>query len=133
MGGKGNAADIVDIATDMIQHPPWIGFFEDFEFPYSFFSDEEYGTLLDVSGFKARRIELIPKDMVQQGKEGLAGWLRTTWMPYIERVPADQQARFVNEIIDRYLYQFPLDNNGQAHVQMVRLEVEAVPESSSKD
>ncbi len=41
------------------------------------------------SGLKAIRVELAPKDMVQAGAQGLASRIRTTRLPYIERVPAD--------------------------------------------
>jgi len=33
---------------------------------------EEYQPWLDAAGFKTKRLELIPKDMTHQGKEGLA-------------------------------------------------------------
>jgi hypothetical protein len=41
------------------------------------------------AGLAAGRVELIPKDMTHDGRAGLAGWLRTTWMPYLQRLPAD--------------------------------------------
>ena len=73
----------------------------------------------------ARRVQLIGKDMVHAGTQGLAGWIRTTWLPYTERVPAERRDAFVAEIIDRYLARRPLDADGNVHLEMVRLEVEA--------
>ena len=64
--------------------------------------------------------------MVQQGRAGLAGWLRTTWLPYTERIPPELREQFVDAVIDEYLGGHPLDHLGAAHVAMVRLEVEAV-------
>ena len=63
--------------------------------------------------------------MVYEGIEGLEGWMRTTWLPYIERVPEALRDEFVAETVQRYVEQYPLDSKGQIHVQMMRLEVEA--------
>jgi len=41
-------------------------------------------------------------------------------------VPENHREQFISEIIDRYLGSYPLDANGNAHVKMVRLEVEAL-------
>ena len=80
----------------------------------------------DLDPVEARRVELIPKQMRQDGREGLAGWLRTTWMPYTHRVPEDLRDRFVNDVLDEYLAAHPAGPAGEVQVQMVRLEVEAV-------
>ena len=77
------------------------------------------------AGLKPKRIELVAKDMVQNGREGLIGWARTTWLPYVKRVPAGLQNQFLAEIVERYLELFPLDESGHTHVKMQRLEVEA--------
>ena len=34
-----------------------------------------------------------PRTMLQKGTDGLPGWIRTTWMPYTERVPADRRGK----------------------------------------
>jgi len=38
-------------------------------------------TVARKAGFNVERLELVPTDMTHPGKEGLAGWIRTTWMP----------------------------------------------------
>jgi trans-aconitate 2-methyltransferase len=70
-------------------------------------------------------LELVPKDMTHQGKAGLAGWIRTTWMPVTKYVPPEQQDEFIAQFIELYLAKNPLDIQGLSHVSMVRLEVEA--------
>jgi trans-aconitate 2-methyltransferase len=125
MGGKGNAAEIVAVLEKMIQSPAWSDYFEDFNFSYGFFSPEEYKIWLCEAGLNPGRVELIPKDMVHPGRAGLAGWLRTTWLPFTQRVPEAKRESFLNELLDSYLAGHPLDEQGQAHVKMVRLEVEA--------
>ncbi len=125
MGGMGNAREIMDIAERMIHVNPWKDFFLGFIPPYTFLSSEEYGVLLEDAGFTKIRAELIPKDMAQEGKEGLSGWIRTTWLPYMERIPEEMRERFISDLADAYMKEYPPDSAGQVHVKMVRLEVEA--------
>jgi len=68
----------------------------------------------------------VAKDMVHQGQAGLEGIIRNTWLPYTERLPASLKDDFVREVAGGYLKDHPLDDQGQAHVQMMRLEVEAM-------
>jgi hypothetical protein len=63
--------------------------------------------------------------MHHQGREDLMGWIRTTWLPYTERVPADERDAFIAAIADGHLQRRPLGPDSTAGVQMVRLEVEA--------
>ena len=128
MGGRGNARDILAIANRHIREKRWRSYFSGFSFPYRFFSPEEYEVLLREAGFIPKRLELIPKDMTQKGREGFAGWIRTTWLPYMERIPEQKRGLFVSDLIDAYLGEFPMDKEGLVHTRMVRLEVEAVKE-----
>ena len=75
---------------------------------------------------KAQRVELVPKDMVHAGEAGLAGWFRTTWMPHTQRVVEGQREEFVSEVVEEYVRRYPVDAQGNVHVGMVRLEVEAL-------
>jgi len=125
MAGRGNAAGILAVLSDMLMESRWGRYFDGFEFPYGFHGPEEYRGWLADAGLRPVRLELFEKDMVQQGAEGLAGWVRTTWMPYTDRVPEHLRAEFVDEIVGRYTLLFPPDSDGQVHVKMVRLEVEA--------
>jgi trans-aconitate 2-methyltransferase len=125
MGGKGNASEILNVIDGMKRVAPWREWFVDFEMPYGFWGPEEYESWLKEAELAPRRIELIPKTMVQPDREGLAGWIRTTWLPYLERVPDDLKTRFIDEIIDRHLETHPSDVSGAIRIAMVRLEVEA--------
>ena len=64
--------------------------------------------------------------MTHLGKEGLTSWFRTTWHPFIHRIPADMQRAFIGDAIGIYLKSHPVDPAGLVHVDAVRLEVEAV-------
>jgi trans-aconitate 2-methyltransferase len=125
MGGKGNAQDILSIIDELLCEKTWIKFFANFSFPYGFYTPEEYTAWLLEAKLKPERAELLQKDMRLQGKEGLAGWVRTTWLPYTERLPAELRDRFIEKIVNSYLEEHPVDEAGRVHVRMLRLEVEA--------
>jgi hypothetical protein len=46
------------------------------------------------------------------------------------RVPEHLRDEFVGDVVDRYLERYPPDTDGTVHVQMVRLEAEAVRQGS---
>ncbi len=123
-GGKRNAGEILDITEDLIRTDEWSVYFQGFNFPYHFYGAEEYRGWLKQAGLKAKRVELVPKDMVHAGKIGLEGIIRNTWLPYTERLPEELRAKFIGEIVDRYIESHPLQE-GMVRVKMVRLEVEA--------
>jgi trans-aconitate 2-methyltransferase len=126
MGAKSNAKEIAYTFLDVMISPSWSGYFQEIPSPYKFYDPDEYLELLAGAGLKSLRLELIPRDMVQQGREGLAGWVRSTWFPYTDRVPENLRENFIAEFIERYLEKHPLDAQGLAHVAMMRLEGEAV-------
>jgi len=125
MAGKGNAQAVLGILDDLLVEEPWKEFFEGFAFPYGFFSPEEYAEFLFEADLKPLRVELFSRDMKHAGEEGLAGWIRTTWLPYIERLPIEKRDKFVKEIVKRYIKNHPIDADGVVHLGMMRLEVEA--------
>ncbi|MEN6472842.1 MAG: methyltransferase domain-containing protein [Syntrophaceae bacterium] len=126
MGGKGNAMDIALALLEIISRHPWQPYFTEIPIPYSFYEPEEYRDLLNGARLEPIRVELIPKDMVQPGRLALTGWIRSTWLPYTQRVPEDMRESFIGDLVDTYLAKHPLDEQGNAHATMMRLEVEAI-------
>ena len=55
-----------------------------------------------------------------------AAWLRTTWLPYTQRVPENLREEFIAAVTQRYLANHPPDAEGRVHVRMMRLEIDAV-------
>lgn len=125
MGGKGDAEGILSVINNVKASNKWAQYFTEFEFPYTFLGIDEYQVLLKESGFSINRVELIPKDMTHDGKAGLEGWIRTTWLPYTERIPKEKREAFIEEVSSKYLDKVPLEADGKAHVAMVMIEVEA--------
>jgi trans-aconitate 2-methyltransferase len=124
-GGVGNASEVVATLNDMQESSKWHRFFDGFAFPYYFHSPAEYSPWLVEAGLRPTHCELVERDMVHDGPEGLAGWIRTTWMPYTLRLPEEMRENFITELVSRYLHDSPPDSSGRTHVRMVRLEVEA--------
>lgn len=132
MGGRGNASNVVGVLADMFRREEWNRYFTDFTLPYGFYGPGEYEEWLKEAGLKPTRVELVPKDMVHEGRRGLAGWIRTTWLPFTQRIPEELREQFIDKLVDGYVQRYPQDEKGLVHVNAIRLEVEAehIPRSS---
>jgi len=124
-GGKGNAHDVFVALRPEIRLKRWRPFFRRMPKPYFFYSPADYERWLPRSGFKALEIRLVPKDATYAGREGFTAWLRTTWLPYIQRVPEPTREEFTVAVAERYVAKHPPGADGKVHVRMVRLEIEA--------
>jgi trans-aconitate methyltransferase len=125
-GGKDNAHDVFVALRSEMQLKRWREFFRRLEAPYFFYSPADYEKWLPRFGFKSRGVKLLPKDAVYAGRDGFAAWLRTTWLPYTQRVPENLREEFIAAVTDRYVARHPSDADGRVHVRMVRLEIDAV-------
>jgi len=127
-GGKGNAQDVYVALRPELRTKKWGPYFRGMKAPYFFHSPEEYEHWLPRFGFKMQKVELVPKDATYQGADGFATWLRTTWIPYVLRVPEPLREEFIAAVTDRYVTRHPPDAAGRVHVRMVRLEIDALRE-----
>jgi trans-aconitate 2-methyltransferase len=125
-GGKGNAQDVFVALRPEMRLARWRRFFRKMPKPYFFYAPEDYAKWLPRFGFKSCRVKLARKDTTYPGANGLAAWLRTTWLPYTQRVPDALREEFITAVVERYLAKHPADESGKIHVRMVRLEIDAV-------
>ncbi len=125
-GGKGNAQDIFVALRPVMRLPRWRDYFRKMETPYFFYAPEDYQRWLPECGFEAGSARLAPKDAVYEGAAGFAAVLRTTWLPYTQRVPEALREVFIAAVVERYVARHPPDADGRVHVGMVRLEIDAV-------
>ena len=125
-GGKGNAHDVFLALRPEMRLKRWREFFRQMPMPYFFYSPGDYEQWLPKAGFKIQRLELAPKDATYDGEAGFATWLRTTWLPFVQRVPDNLREEFIAAVTQRYLARHPADAAGKVHVRMVRLEIAAV-------
>ena len=126
MGGRGNAAGLMAVMRSVTEKAQWKEYFNGFSSPYYFYGPAEYSGWLSEVRFEPVRLELIPRDTTHRGREGFLGWIRTTWHPFIHCVPESKQQEFLRQVADLYLANHPMDLEGLVHVDMVRLEVEAI-------
>jgi len=125
-GGKGNAHDVFLALRPEMRLKRWREFFRRMPMPYFFHAPADYEKWLPKFGFKIQALKLAPKDATYAGAEGFATWLRTTWIPYVQRVPENVREDFIAAVTGRYVARHPSDGHGKIHVRMVRLEIEAV-------
>jgi len=125
-GGKGNAHDVFLALRPEMRLKRWREFFRRMPMPYFFYAPADYKKWLPKFGFQINRLSLSPKDATYAGAEGFATWLRTTWIPYVQRVPENLREEFIAAVTARYIAKHPPDKSGQIHVCMERLEIDAV-------
>ena len=125
-GGRGNAQDVFVALRPEMRLKRWREFFRGMPKPYFFYSPADYEKWLPKFGFKIRKLKLAPKDATYAGVDGFATWLRTTWLPYVQRVPEPLREEFIAAVTDRYVAKHPPDDAGRVRVRMVRLEIDAV-------
>jgi trans-aconitate methyltransferase len=125
-GGKGNAYDVFLVVRAEMRLKRWREFFRKLGKPYFFHNPDSYEKWLPRFGFKSRGVKLSPKDAVYHGRDSFAAWLRTTWLPYTQRVPENLREEFIGAVTDRYVAKHPPDPDGRVHVRMMRLEIDAV-------
>jgi trans-aconitate 2-methyltransferase len=124
-GGKGNAHDVFLALRPEMRLQRWREYFRKMPMPYFFYAPGDYEKWLPKFGFKINAIKLAPKDATYSGAESFATWLRTTWLPFIQRVPENLREDFIAAVTRRYVAKHPPDAQGNVHVRMVRLEIGA--------
>jgi trans-aconitate 2-methyltransferase len=124
-GGKGNAYDVFLALRPELRLQRWSGFFRKMPAPYFFYAPGDYEKWLPKFGFKISKVALTPKDATYAGPGGFATWVRTTWLPYVQRVPDNLREDFIAAVTRRYVAKHPPDPEGKIHVRMMRLEIDA--------
>ena len=124
--GAGNMAELTAAAGDVNARPAWRDAFRGFAFPWFMPSLDVYRPIVQASGLEIVRLELVPRDVVHESHAGLAGWIRTTWMPYTDRLPDDRRVAWIDEVVERYAERVPTDAEGRLHVPSFRVELEAM-------
>ena len=132
-GGKGNAHDVFLALCPEMRLQRWRAYFRRVPAPYFFHAPGDYEKWLPKWGFKINHLSLAPKDATYAGEGGFATWLRTTWLPYVQRVPENLREHFIAAVARRYVAKHPPDAEGKVHVRMMRLEIEAVKAMANDD
>lgn len=124
-GGKGNAHDVFLALRPEMRLVRWKSYFRKMPMPYFFYAPADYEKWLVKNDFKINSVQLAPKEAGYDGAEGFATWLRTTWLPFVQRVPENLREEFIAAVTRRYVAKHPADAAGKIPVRMVRLEIDA--------
>ncbi|MBE0538314.1 MAG: methyltransferase domain-containing protein [Ignavibacterium sp.] len=125
MGAKGNVPEAFFAVDKVIRRTEWSGYFINLKFPYYFFDIQEYHNFISQTEFRDIEIEIVEKDMQHKGKENLKGWIRTTWLPYTQRILEFKREEFIEEACTEFAQNFPADKNDVYHATAKRLIVSA--------
>ncbi len=125
-GGCGNAQEVFAAFRTVMRRTPWRAFFRGMARPYFFHPLQSYERWLPRAGFAPRQVRLRPKRARFAGEAEFLAWLRTTWLPYTQRVPEPVREAFLQAVADVYLNRHPPAADGWIAVRMVRLELDAV-------
>jgi trans-aconitate 2-methyltransferase len=123
-GGRGNVAAMRAVVEEVSARSPWCADLGDVTFPWCFPEASWYRSLMEAAGLLPLRVELLGAQMSHDGPRALAGWLRTTWLPYLDRLPPERRQTFVDEVVAAYLAARPADEQGRIWIDAVRLEAE---------
>jgi trans-aconitate methyltransferase len=124
-GGRGNAQDVFVALRGVMRLKRWREYFRRMAAPYFFHTPGDYEKWLPRFGFGAAQVQLAPKDAAHPNRDAFTAWLRTTWLPYTQRVPEREREEFIAAVAERYLAKHPPDRSGRVTVRMVRLEIDA--------
>jgi len=123
---RGNAAEVMEAVLRVVRRRPWRTWFRNLPRAWRLCRLEEYGAWLEAAGFGVVRLAEVDRCERFAGVEAFAGWIRTTWLPYTQRVPEGWRAGFVAAVVEDYLARRPVEPDGSVTVGMRRLELEAV-------
>jgi len=123
-GGKGMENVILEMSEPVMAAPRWSPYFSGFLFPWFFYDAEEYKPWVEKAGLTLRRVELKSYEGVFT-EQKLKGWVRSTWVPYTQRLPPSLREAFVSEVVGRCARKHAPDRHGVIRLVFKRLEVEA--------
>ncbi len=120
--GKSNAKEILNIFAELMSLDRWQKYFHDFHDAYSFDQDKDYPRWLKETNFRIEQLKLIPQDVTHPNRDELKDWISNNWTPFTHSVPIEQRDDFVDQFVDKYLADHPLDQWGYSHILMVKQE-----------
>jgi len=94
--------------------PRWVRYFEDFRDPYLHLTPEEYAKAAEHNGLRVERIQTSSKSWDFQTRENFFASCNVTLVEWTKRLPVEEKAVFINEVLDRY-QQVAADSPEEAH------------------
>jgi len=126
MGGYGNQQEMVDLVEKTSGNGKWRKYFDGFKFKYGYYSVEDYRKWIKETNLIEKRIELVNLDNILKGKEGVEKWIKLAFSPYVQKLTDNEASEFIDEITGKFTLTNKIDDKGNYHLGMIRLEVEAM-------
>lgn len=102
--------------------PEWSKYFEVYDRKEYSNTEEAYVSYLSDIGFIAKKVQILWEDEIFENRQAFFDILKVSYTQR-DRIPAKEQDKFFNEILDEYLKMMPLDHTGKVHFYFNRMEI----------
>ena len=102
--------------------PEWSKYFEAYDRKEYSNTEEAYSNYLSDIGFITQKVQILWEDEVFENRQAFFDILKVSYTQK-DNIPADEQDKFFNEILDQYLVMMPLDHAGRVHFYFNRMEI----------
>jgi trans-aconitate 2-methyltransferase len=103
----------------------WAPYFNAYISPFNSFTVDLYKDIICQAGMAPILIEEILSFEDFESRAELENFL-ITWLPQLHRLPRDKHPEFVKQVCDNFLEIVPLNIDGNAKMQFIRIAVEAI-------
>lgn len=92
-----------DVIEETCRAERWVRYFgERHSPPYVHFTPEEYAQLAEQSGLRVERLERGSGSWDFGDRHGFADWADVTFVPWTDKIPKNEHASFIADVLDRY-------------------------------
>ena len=117
--------EIKKAVEELMQNEKWKEYFINFLTGWNFPSEETFPKLLEEAGFEVLYFQVINQKDIFPSKEAFKSFI-SQWFPYLRPLPADLKPIFMDEVINRFIELYPLDEDEYLHFDIKRMEVVAM-------
>ncbi len=112
-----------DAIKTVMNSPKWNSYFSSYPTPFTLVLPSTFTQYAEQAHLLIKRVEIITVDKPYASKASFIAWMKG-WMPHLKMLPKELHEEFLNEIADRHLERYPLDNEGKVHYIDYWMEVE---------
>ena len=108
----------------MLKHDTWKDFFVDYAIPYYPSNEEKVEAMLKKAGFNKTTVSKVNVPQKFATREDFINWMGAI-PAQLDRIPQDRHQEFLNDIVDEYLKEVPVKEDGSIEVAIGALGVHA--------
>jgi trans-aconitate 2-methyltransferase len=99
---RGERKSLEDVLEETRKSPRWMSYYDGYQDPYLHLTQQEYGELAQQSGLRVLNCEVNDKSWDFGSREGFFAFGSVTFVEWTRRLPEEQKAAFINDVLDRY-------------------------------